>query len=354
MPFCSIVSVVVVFCCYAQVYITLCTSCNNLQLQSQFNLIMPIVILVTWTSLRVLFALPSCCLTSDRTMSDAPAVQPPEEHAPPPVPASVAAVSVKIPPFWPADLLVWFAQVEAQFTTRNITSQRMQFNHVVAALSNEFATEVCDIILSPPDVDAYSKLKDLLIKWTAASERKRLQLLFTSEELGNRKPTQLLRRMQQLLGDSAGPQPNNCLLRELFFQRLPSHVRMMLASSGDTVSLDTLADMADKMLEVAPPSVSSLTSPATPQPHRRLPPPARKWPSSGQRPVSYANSSPHCSSPPAAPVAHTPVPTPAPMPPPLVYPLASAGTTGALETRPTNEPPLAPGRETGRLSAVGD
>ena len=37
-------SVVVVFCCYARVYITLCTSCNNLQLQSQFDLITPIVI----------------------------------------------------------------------------------------------------------------------------------------------------------------------------------------------------------------------------------------------------------------------------------------------------------------------
>ena len=104
------------------------------------------------------------------------------------------------------DPLVWFAQVEAQFVTRNVTSQRTRFDYVVAALSNEFATEVRDIILSPPEADAYSKLKDLLIKWTAASERKRVQLLFTAEELGD--PTQLLRwmqRMQQLLGDSAGP-----------------------------------------------------------------------------------------------------------------------------------------------------
>ena len=202
-------------------------------------------------------------------MSDPPVTQPPAEQPLQPAPVAVAAVSVKIPPFWPADPLVWFAQVEAQFATRHITSQRTRFDHVVAALSNEFATEVRDIILHPPEENAYSTLKDLLIKRTAASERKCLQLPFTSEELGDRKPTLLLRRMQQLLGDSAGPLPDNSLIRELFFQRLPSHVRMVLASSGDAVSLDTLADMADKMMEVAQPNVTSITSTSTPM----LPPP---------------------------------------------------------------------------------
>jgi hypothetical protein len=182
--------------------------------------------------------------------------QPPAQLPTAPTP-SVSAVAIKIPPFWPADPLVWFAQVEAQFATRNVTSSRTRFEYVVASLSNEFATEVRDVILNPPAEDTYDILKQRLIQRTAASEQRRLQMLFTAEELGDRKPTQLLRRMQQLLGDSAGPNPDSSFLRELFLQRLPGQVRMVLASSTD-MSLDALAEMADKIMEVASPTVSSV------------------------------------------------------------------------------------------------
>ena len=71
-------------------------------------------------------------------------------ETPPPTAATnvvaTNAVAVKIPPFWPSDPELWFAQVEAQF----ITSQGTKFAHVVAVLSPEAATEVRDLILTPP------------------------------------------------------------------------------------------------------------------------------------------------------------------------------------------------------------
>ncbi len=111
-------------------------------------------------------------------------------------PAALATVSVKLPPFWPSDPEVWFAQVEAYFTTRRITAQqRTRFDHVVAALSPEVATEIRDLILRPPADQPYMVLREQLIKRTAASEQRRLQQHFHAEELGDCKPSQLLRRM---------------------------------------------------------------------------------------------------------------------------------------------------------------
>lgn len=183
--------------------------------------------------------------------------------------ADVSAVTLlKLPPFWPADPEVWFAQIEAQFACRRITSQRSKFDHVISSLSPEFAVEVRDLLLRPPADNPYSALKEQLTKRTALSEQRKLQQLFTGEELGDRKPTQLLRRMQQLLGDRPGF--DTSFLRELFLQRLPSNVRMVLASTPDGTTIENLAEMADRVIEVASSSVAAMTTPpsagATPPP----------------------------------------------------------------------------------------
>ena len=99
---------------------------------------------------------------------------------------------------WPE---LWFAQVEAQSVCRKITCQRSRFNHIVSHSLLNNAAEVKDLLIKPPADSPYTTLMMQLTKCTTASEQRKLHLLFTFEELGDRKPTQLLRRMQQLLGD---------------------------------------------------------------------------------------------------------------------------------------------------------
>ena len=176
--------------------------------------------------------------------------------------SSVAHVLGKLPPYWPADPMLWFAQAEALFNTRGIKTEETKFNHIVSALQPEVAVEVRDIIIDRPKEKPYSTLKAELIKRTSASQQRRVQILLNEVELGDGKPTRLLRHMRQLLGEQ---RIDEGIFKQLFLQRLPPNVQAILASSSDSVDLDQLATLADKIMEVNLPQVTAVTPP-TPTP----------------------------------------------------------------------------------------
>ena len=149
-----------------------------------------------------------------------------------PTPAAVNAISLKLPPFWPTDPDLWFAQVEAQFSTRGITVEKTTYDYIVSVLAPDAATTVRDLILSPPADTPYATLKKELIKGTAGSYQQKLQKLLSGVELGDQKPSQLLCRMRQFWSGDA----DDILFRELFLQRLPANVRMVLASADARIT----------------------------------------------------------------------------------------------------------------------
>ena len=58
--------------------------------------------------------------------------------------------------------------------------------------------------------------------------------------------------MQQLLGDTPGITDISCI-HELFLQQLPANISMVLASTSDSISLDELVQLPDKIFKVGAP-----------------------------------------------------------------------------------------------------
>lgn len=159
----------------------------------------------------------------------------------------VARVSVKIPAFWRKNVKIWFLQVESQFITAQINNEITKYHYILGSLDSEVAELVSDFICKPLTKQPYTDLKTRLIHEFEESEERKAKKLLTEIELGDRKPSTVLREMRTLANNKV----SDDFLRTMFMQRLPPHARSILATSHD--DLDTIANMADKIMEINQP-----------------------------------------------------------------------------------------------------
>ena len=132
---------------------------------------------------------------------------------------------MKLPTFWPDAAEVWFAQTDAQFAIRNISSSKTKFYHAVAVLPQEVASQILDLIRAPPLGDPYEVLRDRLVRLYTLNDYQRFEALVSLTLSGDQKPSHLMNRMLALLPDNYKP---DFILRGLFLRRLPIDVRSHL------------------------------------------------------------------------------------------------------------------------------
>lgn len=165
-----------------------------------------------------------------------------------PIPMDVARVSIRVPPFWPAKPSLWFEQLEAQFAINGITGDSTRYYYVIGNLEAKYVNEIEDLLINPPATDRYVTVKNTLIKRLSISQEQKTRQLLEREELGDRRPSQFLRHLRSLGGSTI----TDTLLRTLWEGRLPAQVQAVLAPQTD-ISLDKLAEVADKVIEVIQP-----------------------------------------------------------------------------------------------------
>ncbi|GFS69519.1 transposon Tf2-9 polyprotein [Trichonephila clavipes] len=129
----------------------------------------------------------------------------------------VEITAVKIPPFNFNDPQLWFSTCERTFALgvpKAITDTFTKFNYIVSNLPPEAAAIVRDLIITPDETDPYGAIKAQLIQRTGESSQQEIRKLLTGEELGDRKPSELLRKMNRR---TASHNVQKELMLELFF-----------------------------------------------------------------------------------------------------------------------------------------
>ncbi|KAK2578253.1 hypothetical protein KPH14_001399 [Odynerus spinipes] len=159
----------------------------------------------------------------------------------------VAAIGVKVPPFWPEQPTLWFAQLEARFAVAGVTQDATKLEYVVGNLEGRYALEVTDIITTPPATGKYEKIKSELIARLSKSEETKVRQVLEQEELGDRTPGQFLRHLRNL-GGVAIPEG---LIRTIWISRLPDAIRTIMATQTKATLEETSA-LADRIFELTP------------------------------------------------------------------------------------------------------
>ncbi|GFV52533.1 transposon Tf2-8 polyprotein [Trichonephila clavipes] len=172
----------------------------------------------------------------------------------------VARIALRLPPFWKSNVRLWIAQCDHAFTFSGISSDDTKYSALVANLDAETLSYVSDIVLSPPNSDKYHTLSQRLITQFSDSETQKIKKLLTDLQLGDEKPSHLLRKMKEL----SNGQLQDDFLQSLWLQRMPPHIQTVLSASSE--SLDKLVIIADKVSEVVGASSTICAAQTVPPP----------------------------------------------------------------------------------------
>lgn len=171
--------------------------------------------------------------------------------------SSISSITVnsRIPAFWRDRPALWFIQFEAISSIQKATDQQ-KAQLLIAQLDKTELEQISDIVENMPDTGKYEALKKRLKEAFEESTTRKLQRLLEEMDIGDQKPSQLLRRMK----DTAGRAMSDDALKLLWIGRLPANIRPIVQASSDN-DVDSLAKLADRAAEcIRPSEVNSVQS----------------------------------------------------------------------------------------------
>jgi hypothetical protein len=156
----------------------------------------------------------------------------------------VAQVEFKIPDFWPHNPTTWLRKMESKFRICNITQSSTKYNHLLSALPTEVCSNINDSLveIDKNAADAYEQLKGQLMSKYTKDRWARAYELHKFPEIGDLKPSEMMREMKALLRTDSSP---GMYFMAAFLLRLPADMIDHIISKDfkDCTKMAEYADM---------------------------------------------------------------------------------------------------------------
>jgi hypothetical protein len=99
---------------------------------------------------------------------------------------------VRMPPVMSQRIGLWFVILEGQFATASITDDDTKFTTFLGCLETRYLERIEDILMNPPAIGRYEKLKNEIIRVLADSDSAGVKRLVESEKMSDRKAVSIL------------------------------------------------------------------------------------------------------------------------------------------------------------------
>lgn len=111
------------------------------------------------------------------------------------------AVALKLPTFWTSKPALWFCSVEAQFNIRKIDKDETKYYYVVAALTDDMACAVSELLMNPPTEEKYRALKTALLQFYRTPPVKKVMNFVQQGTVTDRRPREVAKEIGCLDAD---------------------------------------------------------------------------------------------------------------------------------------------------------
>lgn len=152
----------------------------------------------------------------------------------------------KIPAFWSKCPQLWFIHFENLCKLQNIKSDVTKYQYVVAKLPQDAIMTISDVLKGSGA--SYDQLRQALISRNTLSEEQRLNTLLnnSSAVMGDRRPSEFYRHLEQIAGEGTGVGVDQTLLTKIWMRSLPKPLNVSLLATNQTDPRFLVA-MADRI-----------------------------------------------------------------------------------------------------------